>query len=888
MEIACCAGPWPRQADTADALNVRLEVAGALVEQGRLEPAIEVYQQATKLHEDNTVAWQGLVGAYVRQRNFTQAATVVRSMPQRVQEAVTKDTGFLDSLATIYSANGQCSKAEELLIRSLSLQRAAARQPATSTQLQLADIWMREASYSKARQGYREIVARDKNSADAWRGYLTALHADRDDQNVLAEAQSMPSTVRAQLEKDANFLTLLAGAHAALGRNAQTVQLLQQARTLYQSQGQTPPTELDVQLAWAMLADRQADPRDFLRQTRSRTDLTAQQRQAIDEIWSLWSVHAADQAVQNKKFEQAIAILTDAQGDLPNNPKIYAALALVHIKRHNYQKALSVYESWGMKEAEPGDYRAAVGAALAAHKNDLADSFLSGGLQHFPNDPHLLEIKGKQVAMQGEYKDAQWYLKSALRAAQNPTLQQRVGDSEQSASRRAPPTVAGLPAPSSQVPACRKDTSMLRPDNFHMKLVPASFGYQNSANQEPDKQNPENQKNAAAPPNPQEEKQQIQGEIDAVQNRNTPFFYFGSAGTGRAGDPGIDRLIVQDGTLGTSLTGADRARFDVALHGLYLFSGTPRSGSQLRFGTLAPGTSFPEQATSGITGELQLATEIFGLDFSASPDNFLVRNLTGGIRIRPFGGPLTLMAVRDSVKDSLLSYAGVRDPQTQIVWGGVVSNSVTVQLEHNPSRSGQYARAGQYLSLSGAYITGKNVPRNWQGGGNAGLYWIVVKNLSVGLNVSGMHYQKNLSFFSLGQGGYFSPQAYGLASIPISWFSRHPRFEYEIRASLGAQYFSQDRSPFFPKPLNATFPPQGFYASHKNIGPNYSALVRLGYRIAPHVYFDFFATGNNARNYAAQSVGFSLKILAHPLPTNTDLHVKSLPDWKGNRPFAIE
>src|SRR5439155_1688659 len=80
------------------------------------------------------------------------------------------------------------------------------------------------------------------------------------------------------------------------------------------------------------------------------------------------------------------------------------------------------------------------------------------------------------------------------------------------------------------------------------------------------------------------------------------------------------------------------------------------------------------------------------------------------------------------------------------------------------------------------------------------------KGLSLGINLTGMHYQKNLSFFSLGQGGYFSPQEYGLASIPISWFSRHKRFEYEIRASLGAQYFSQERSPFFPTRINAVLP----------------------------------------------------------------------------------
>jgi hypothetical protein len=37
-----------------------------------------------------------------------------------------------------------------------------------------------------------------------------------------------------------------------------------------------------------------------------------------------------------------------------------------------------------------------------------------------------------------------------------------------------------------------------------------------------------------------------------------------------------------------------------------------------------------------------------------------------------------------------------------------------------------------------------------------------------------------------------------------------------------------------------------------------------------------------------QTVGFSLKFLFHRLPTNTDLHVNSVPDWRGNQPFSIE
>jgi cellulose synthase operon protein C len=896
------------QSDTNDALNVRLEVASALIDQGRLDRAFEIYRQATRLHPDNAIAWQGLVGGYTRMRDFAQAKAAVRSMPQNTYEIAAKNTGFLNSVAAIYSADGQCSEAEDFLNRSLSLEKDAGHEPAESTQLQLADIWLREGNYAKARQGYRTIIAKDQNSADAWRGYITALHNQQDDRGVLAEAQRMPASIRTQLEKEPSFLTLLASAYSALGQNAQTVQLLQQARTRFQTQGQFPPGELDVQLAWAMLTDRQRDPRDFLSKAKARRDLTDKQRSALNEIWSTWSVRTAEEAQQNKKPERAIAILTDAERELPNDPKIHASLASIYMRQHDYQRALSVYGLWGMTGAEAVDYRAAAGTALAAHKSDLAEHFLEEGLQHYPNDPELLEMKGRQAVAHGNYKEGQSYLKSALRAAKNPAMQRRRFEEENASQRSVTSpgggtdSATGLTAPSSQMPACRQTTSYRMPEDFHLKLVSANLDDQDNANQNGPTQNSGNQSNPN-PANPNQnntdqnnanrdtavnpqatsaKQQQIQDEIDVVQNRNTPFADIGSAATGRAGDAGIDRLIIEDGTIGGSVTGANTVRLSVLAHGVYLFSGTPNGQSKFQFGTLPRGATFGQQTTAGVAGEVQISTGTFGLDFGVSPQGFPVQNLTGGIRFRPLGGPFTFLAVRDSVKDSLLSYAGVRDPGTAIVWGGVVSNTGTLQLDHKGTR------AGQYFSASGSYITGKNVPNNWEASGNAGFYFVVAKGLSLGINVTGMHYQKNLSFFSLGQGGYFSPQEYGLASIPISWFSRHKRFEYEIRASLGAQYFSQERSPFFPTRINAVLPAQDFFASNHSTGPNYNFLARLGYRVAPHVYFDIFGTANNARNYATQTVGFSLKFLARRLPTNTDLHVNSVPDWKGNQPFGIE
>ena len=933
------------------AVNARLEIASTLVKDGEPDRAIEIYRQTTQLHPKNAIAWEGLIGAYSQQRDYAHAKSAVGSMPRDVFNAAAEKSGFLNSVAAVYSADGDCSRAEQLLSRSFSLDRAAGRPPDENAQLLLADIWRREQNYAKAGQAYREVISRDPNSADAWQGYVTVLHEQHDERALVSESQRMPRAVRAQLERNPGFLVLLAGAQSTLGHNAEGLQLLQQARQEYVSQNQTPPTDLDLQIAWAMLNDQRSDPRLFLQKVKSRSDLTDKQHEAIDEIWSTWSVRMADEAMKDKKPERAISVLMEAQRDLPRDPKIYATLASVYARRHDYQKAMSVYESWGMKGAEPGDYRAAAGTALAWHKDQLLDLYLNEGLQAYPDDPALLEMKGKLTIAHGNYKQGQIYLKSALRAAKNPAAQRESFTGRNSSLDRLRSESDGGGSVSSsvstsQVPGCRPAISYVRPQ--HARLILASAGEtdqdnasqpqsgqtpanqtppsQNPADQNPTNQNPANQApanqapaNQAAPiqttptqpaptetaptqnnPEPTngdpvlksrnsvtaqsspEQQERLQDEIDVVQNRNTPYADMGTTGTGRAGDPGIDRLIVIDGFGGASAVGGNTVRLSLDAHGLYLFSGTPNGASKSRFGTLAPGATFGQQSTGGMTGELQLSTSTFGLDFGATPHGFPIQNVTGGLRFRPLNGPFTFTAIRDSVKDSMLSYAGVRDPGTGIIWGGVASNTGIVQFDHKNKHAGGYA------NVTYSYLTGMNVPTNWSASGTAGFYIVVAKGLSVGLGATGMHYDKNLSYFSLGQGGYFSPQRYGLAAIPISWFSRHERFEYEIRASLGAQYIGQDASQYFPTRLNTTPPNLGFYASTTDVGPNYSFLGRLGYRIAPHAYFETFATASNARNYATQTVGFSLKIMVHPLPTHTDLHVDSVPDWKGNQPFGIQ
>jgi tetratricopeptide (TPR) repeat protein len=872
-----------------DALNARLEIASILMDAGQTLRAIDIYKQASQSHPDNSAAWEGLVGARARMHDWSRAKIAVRSMPQASYDAAAKNPEFLNAVAAIYSAQGQCGEAEDFLNRSLAMDEAAGRRPAESTQLQLADIWMREANYDRAGQEYRQVVAKDENSTEAWRGYITALHEVGNDKTAVAEAGRIPAPVLTQLQKEPTFLTLVASAQSASGQKEQMIQLLQQARTVYRSQGQPSPVDLDVQLAWAMVdsSRHEAELQDLLTTTRTRSDLTQKQQATMDEIWSNWSIRRASHALHSKRPAQAVAILTNAQRELPNDRRIPAALASVYQQRHEWQKALNVYESWKMTGADASDYRAAAGAALSAHNSTLADHYLRQGLLMFPEDAALLHMTAKQAVVHGNYKEGERYLKLALDASRkqesnpqprnHPSSQdalERETEHETTSTLSSDGASAVHPLSSlSGTPACQV-TAGSAPSDLHIRPISQTSTYA-----------PADGGSIGASI---EEIHNIQDEIDVVQNRNTPFVAAGDVVSGRTGDPGFGRLIIEDGSMSDFYTASNKVRFGIGGHGVYLFSGAPNGSSGYRFGSLAQGATFGEQSALGYAGEAQLSTDTFGLMFGTTPQGFPVHNLTGGLRFRPADGPITFTAQRDSVKDSIVSYAGARDPGTGMVWGGVVSNTGTVQMKLDPTSNGKYARIGMYVSGGAGYLQGKNVPDNWDAFGNAGIYGRIVKGLTLGINVSGMHYDKNLRFFSLGQGGYFSPQQYGVASIPISYFARHQRFEYRIRVGGGVQYISEDASPFYPTSAGAGLLNPGFYTAQTHTGPNYNVDLRLGYRLSPHAYFETFATANNARDYTYQAAGFSVKFLIRRLPTDTDLHPNSIPDWQGNPPFGVQ
>jgi hypothetical protein len=405
---------------------------------------------------------------------------------------------------------------------------------------------------------------------------------------------------------------------------------------------------------------------------------------------------------------------------------------------------------------------------------------------------------------------------------------------------------------------------------------------------------------AAAPPlNPRE-----QTELDLATLESSYSAWIGGTGYARyrSGTVGFDRLTDLEASFEASVVAAKNVRFTVVAKPVFLSNGlvdtqtlSASTGIIPVLGTL-PGnaTATPaQQYASGIGGEFQMATQNFGFALGYTPYEFLVSNITGRATWRPGGGHFTLYADRDSVKETQLSYAGLRDPGSATsffpgnVWGGVISSGGGVRIDMGNEKS------GFYLTGDGASLTGYHVLDNKKYEGTMGAYFRVKNfpgygSLNVGATFFGMHFDHNELGLTYGQGGYFSPQSYFLAAVPISFAGHYlTDVHYSINGSVGIQTFQSASAPYFPLDRGTeTGSGNLSYLSTSNTGLNYAINSEGSYRIADHWYAGAFFTGNNTNNYNTVTGGFFIRYLFKPQYPTEDYPTGLFP-LDGFRPLRV-
>ncbi len=404
---------------------------------------------------------------------------------------------------------------------------------------------------------------------------------------------------------------------------------------------------------------------------------------------------------------------------------------------------------------------------------------------------------------------------------------------------------------------------------------------------------------AAGPPLTQRE----QTELDLASLEASYSGWLGGTGYARyrSGNSGINSLTDLEAPVEASVANKT-ARFTIVTRPVFLSNGTidtatwqASTGIIPALGTLpANAVATPaQQYASGVGGELQVTTANFGAAVGYTPYGFLISNATGRISWRPLGGHITLFGDRDAIKETQLSYAGMRDPGSATpfypgnIWGGVVATGGGARLDVGNER------AGFYLTGAGAELTGYHVLANRKYEGTMGAYFRVkvfpgYGSLNVGGIFFGEHFTSNELGLSYGQGGYFSPQAYFLAAVPITFTGNYKKdLHYTIAGSVGIQTFQEDSAAYYPLDRaietdagNPSMP------ANSNTGLNYSLNSEASYRIADHWYAGGFLAANNTNNYNTASGGFFLRYLFRP-QVSTETTPTGLFPLDGFRPLRV-
>ncbi|MCH1920885.1 BCSC C-terminal domain-containing protein [Shewanella sp. A3A] len=213
----------------------------------------------------------------------------------------------------------------------------------------------------------------------------------------------------------------------------------------------------------------------------------------------------------------------------------------------------------------------------------------------------------------------------------------------------------------------------------------------------------------------------------------------------------------------------------------------------------APARNPPVQHDAGVALSFGYSIGSFAVDIGNTPLGFEKVNVVGGVSWQPQIGKNTQLKLgveRRAVEDSVLSYAGTADPLSGDVWGAVTKNGLNVGLGFDNGTVGMYGNLGGYL------YTGTNIDNNLAFDIALGGYIRPINNkereLQTGVHVGFQAFDKNLSHYSYGHGGYFSPQDYVAIAFPVKYSERHENFNFSVNFAPGFQSFTEDSVSYFP------------------------------------------------------------------------------------------
>jgi tetratricopeptide (TPR) repeat protein len=508
--------------------------------------------------------------------------------------------------------------------------------------------------------------------------------------------------------------------------------------------------------------------------------LTPAQRETLAQLQTGLAVRESDRLNEQGRQADAYDRLAPVLATAPQNPDANLALARLYQSAHNPREALSIAQAVLARDPTSLPARQeAVAAALALGDRKQAASFAAEALERAPDDP-------RAWMMAADVEKARGNLREALRDLERARALRR--------RQLAPPPAAAADAPARIGALANDEPPPADANPFRQVTDTGTTAVGDLA--------------PALTTVPDPLTTQIDNSIAELHDQVAPAAQAGVGFRSRTGSSGLDQLdeltlpmeasfapggqgrlkltvtptILEAGTLGGSATNAQR--FGTGVFGL----SQPGGGGAAVYSGVGPG----DQAAQGFALDVSYTRDDFSADLGTTPVGFREQNVVGGVEWAPLLTDtlrLRLTAERRPVTDSLLSFAGAIDPRTGIAWGGVTRTGGRANLEFSEGPADLYAGGGWYT------LQGSNVESNTEtqagAGGSVPVWHDGGQELRVGMDLVYFGYSEDEYAFTLGQGGYFSPQSYFAALLPVTYKNKVSQdLSYEIGVAPGLQSYT--------------------------------------------------------------------------------------------------
>jgi len=781
-------------------------------------------------------------------------------------------------LAKIYMKNGQASEAKGLVNGYLS------SNPSDTQALFASAIFSSTIPDWQNALKTLELIKPSERTKDiaefhkiAWVQTQIAYAETLDQSSKKSDALTILSKVKPLVVDNTNLTGLLANSYVDLGFPQEGMKLVNEMV----NKSSDPSTDVLLQQASILLKTNQdVEFGNVINKIQSRK-LTVEQRNLFDDLLFPYSVRQAESLNQNGNPREALEKLIILKAKRPNETYVDGAIARTYSKLGMNQEAINTYNELLQKNENQPEILLGLSQVAAQSRNfSLVTQTLDKYLSLDPNNSEYLRNAGKVYRSIGKNALAlSMFEQSMVNNPDTPILSSKPTDIK---------------------------TVGTNPDNFYTNKVVVTAG--------PSPKSSKNKIIAKAEPKPvtkpvplnetiadvisgqivvasnlAKKQEETELEVNQIKQERSPEVLAGFSYRSKNGTSGSSNLTDQEVPLEIRFPIND-SKVSLKLTQVSLNAGTIED-SFYNNSTFGSGVLTSDIANNippvlgGISARgvgLSAGIQQGGLtaDVGVTPLGFLFSKFTGGLKYQTAldDNSTKFMSFSLSsrpVTDSVVSFAGSTDPRSGLSWGGVMANGARVSFSNtfvaNPS-------FGSSVTASYHQINGTNVKTNTRAEITAEVHKDLLKTsnslFKLGLSASGIFYKDNLSGFTYGNGGYFSPQQYVALTVPLSFEKRTGNISYLIKTAVGWQQFNENSAPYYPNDpsmqdlatkylstnsnlYGATTPNS---VSSSNTGVAFNLFGAMEYQVAPQLFMGGNVLFDNSGNYRQWGLGVNLRI----------------------------